>query len=43
MNGYTGTIAGEYPKSIWKIVLLVMLAVIGGLILVLLNAAQDGY
>ncbi|MEZ5393157.1 MAG: hypothetical protein R2724_09840 [Bryobacterales bacterium] len=28
VNGYTGQIAGEYPKSIWKILLLVLLAVI---------------
>ena len=27
-NGYTGTIAGEYPKSIWKIVLLVLAALL---------------
>lgn len=35
VNGYTGKIAGEYPKSIWKILLLAMLAifVIGFLIL----------
>ncbi len=28
VNGYTGKIAGEYPKSIWKIILLVMLAIV---------------
>jgi hypothetical protein len=27
-NGYTGKIAGEYPKSVWKILLLILLAVI---------------
>ena len=27
VNGYTGTIAGRYPKSVWKIVLLVILLV----------------
>ena len=43
VNGYTGRIAGRYPKSIWKIVLLVLLAVVAGLIFVLLNADQGGY
>ena len=28
VNGYTGRIAGKYPYSVWKIVLLVMLALI---------------
>ncbi|MCB1019062.1 MAG: zinc ribbon domain-containing protein, partial [Acidobacteria bacterium] len=28
VNGYTGQIAGEYPKSIWKILLLVLLALV---------------
>jgi hypothetical protein len=28
VNGYTGQIAGEYPKSVWKIILLVMLAIL---------------
>jgi hypothetical protein len=36
VNGYTGAIAGEYPKSVWKIVLLVaalvLAAVLFGLI-----------
>jgi hypothetical protein len=35
VNGYTGKIAGQYPKSIWKIVLL---AVIVGLVVLFLNA-----
>jgi hypothetical protein len=28
VNGYTGSIAGQYPKSVWKIVLLVLLALL---------------
>ena len=28
VNGYTGRMAGEYPKSAWKIALLVLLALI---------------
>jgi hypothetical protein len=28
VNGYTGRIAGEYPKSFWKIALLVLLAIV---------------
>ena len=28
VNGYTGKTAGEYPKSVWKIVVLVLLAII---------------
>ena len=28
VNGYTGRMAGEYPKSAWKIALLVLLAII---------------
>ena len=28
VNGYTGQIAGEYPKSFWKVALLVVLAII---------------
>ena len=31
VNGYTGTIAGRYPKSVWKIVLLVVAAVLAAL------------
>jgi hypothetical protein len=27
-NGYTGRMAGEYPKSVWKILLLVLLALV---------------
>jgi hypothetical protein len=33
VNGYTGTIAGEYPKSIWKIVLVVLVAVLAAIIM----------
>jgi hypothetical protein len=40
VNGYTGTIAGRYPYSGWKIALLVLLAVIVVLVLVMLNAQQ---
>jgi hypothetical protein len=28
MNGVTGAVAGEYPKSPWKIALLVVAAVV---------------
>jgi hypothetical protein len=38
VNGYTGRIAGEYPKSWWKIALLVLLALIVVLIILM---AQD--
>ena len=38
VNGYTGLIAGDYPKSFWKIAALVLLAIIAILIIVL---AQD--
>jgi predicted RNA-binding Zn-ribbon protein involved in translation (DUF1610 family) len=34
-NGYTGAIAGEYPKSVWKIVLLVLLAVTAAVVVAL--------
>jgi len=38
INGYTGEIAGNYPKSFWKIFLLVIfLATIGGLIAFFVN------
>ena len=43
VNGYTGRIAGRYPKSIWKIVLLVLLAAIAAAIVLLLTADQGGY
>lgn len=38
VNGYTGQMAGDYPKSPWKIAALVLLAIIAVLIVVL---AQD--
>jgi hypothetical protein len=41
VNGYTGAIAGRYPKSIWKIVLVVLLAAIVAGIVVLVTAQQQ--
>jgi len=41
VNGYSGRIAGRYPKSIWKIVLLVLLAVIAAIVVVMLGARPD--
>ena len=35
VNGYTGQIAGEYPKSWWKIALLVVIALIVALFIVM--------
>src|SRR4029079_9054391 len=32
VNGYTGKIAGRYPYSVWKIILLVLLVIIGVII-----------
>ena len=40
VNGYTGRMAGQYPKSPWKIALLVLLAVIVAMIVLLLS--QNG-
>lgn len=37
VNGYTGRMAGEYPKSFWKIALLVLLAVIVVVFIVLMQ------
>lgn len=38
VNGYTGRIAGRYPYSVWKIVLLVLVALVAiGLFVVLAN------
>jgi len=34
VNGYTGRMAGEYPKSFWKILLLVLLALVVILIII---------
>ena len=39
VNGVTGKMAGEYPKSFWKIALLVLLAIIA--VLVFLTVAQE--
>ena len=38
VNGYTGRMAGEYPKSVWKIALLVLLAII---VLLIILSLQD--
>jgi hypothetical protein len=32
VNGYTGRMAGQYPKSAWKIALLVLLALLVALV-----------
>lgn len=37
VNGYTGKMAGQYPKSPWKIALLVLLAIIAFLIFVVVS------
>ena len=37
VNGYTGTIAGEYPKSVWKILLLVVAAVVAAIVIASLS------
>jgi hypothetical protein len=37
VNGYTGQIAGQYPKSAWKIAFLVLLVLIIGLVVLMLN------
>jgi hypothetical protein len=39
VNGVTGRMAGEYPKSFWKIALLVLLAIIA--VLVFVTLAQE--
>jgi hypothetical protein len=39
-NGYTGTIAGEYPKSWWKIALLIVLALI---VITVLASIEGGF
>jgi hypothetical protein len=36
-NGYTGKIAGDYPKSVWKIVLLVLAAVLAAIVIAALS------
>jgi predicted RNA-binding Zn-ribbon protein involved in translation (DUF1610 family) len=37
VNGYTGRIAGRYPKSIWKILLVVVAAVLAALLVAALS------
>jgi hypothetical protein len=37
VNGYTGRMAGRYPYSVWKILLLVLLAVLALLVVILFN------
>jgi len=37
VNGYSGRMAGQYPKSPWKIAFLVLLAIIAFFIFVMLN------
>ena len=37
VNGYTGTIAGQYPKSIWKILLLIVAVVLAALLIAALS------
>jgi hypothetical protein len=37
VNGYTGKIAGRYPKSFWKIALVVLLAIIATVIVIFLS------
>jgi hypothetical protein len=36
-NGYTGKLAGKYPISVWKVLLVVALVIVGIVILALLN------
>jgi hypothetical protein len=38
VNGYTGAIAGKYPYSVWKILLVVLLAAIAAIVLILANS-----
>jgi hypothetical protein len=40
VNGYTGRIAGRYPYSLWKIALLVVLAVAALVVLAVLSAER---
>jgi len=39
-NGYTGTIAGEYPKSVWKIVMLVLIAIVAAIVMMSIADGQ---
>jgi hypothetical protein len=40
MNGVTGAVSGEYPKSPWKIALLVLAIVIVVVIVMLVGGRQ---
>ena len=40
VNGYTGQMAGSYPKSVWKILLLVLLIVVGVALLFFVSSYQ---
>ena len=40
VNGYTGTIAGKYPFSFWKIAFVILLAAIAGLIVLIVSNQQ---
>ena len=37
VNGYTGVVAGDYPKSWWKIALLVLLAILAALLILVVQ------
>jgi len=37
VNGYSGKMAGEYPKSIWKILLLIFVVLVVALIAAMLS------
>jgi ribosomal protein S27E len=39
-NGYTGKIAGRYPKSLWKILFVVVLAIIAAIIFAIASQQQ---
>jgi hypothetical protein len=39
VNGYTARIAGRYPRSVWKIVLLVLLALLVALAVITFSEA----
>ncbi|MDQ3214010.1 MAG: zinc ribbon domain-containing protein [Acidobacteriota bacterium] len=38
VNGYSGRMAGQYPRSAWKIALLVLLAIVAFLIVMMMSA-----
>jgi hypothetical protein len=39
-NGATGAIAGQYPKSFWKILFVVVLAVLAAIVFITLSQQQ---